>query len=733
MKCLSCGFENRSGITFCENCGEKLRLAAQTGAKANGRACPKCGEKVKTGVKFCQNCGAKIPVDSAGTARQTPKYCPECGTAVRAGTKFCENCGLALSGRGITRSRINAAENPILERGSQQKKSSSRRIVTGAIIAVVLLLALAFWSKVITVHPIPVSGSPLLAQASNELMVFQENLPRPQVLEAAIVAAQARAQMKEMNDIQVIGDEIVLSEECGPKLQLSVENVVEKSFIFQEHVGGGGGSLVYTFKNSGEPFTDEEKGYHAVWILGNGTSTTSSCSVDGSEILTCKAPDWRPWQTAQMQIFYNDDQCDFPVAVFNFDNSYAYPTEKIPETCSQQGQIVFTGIDADAESNFAKYYFLIPNSNYRLITTVEGESGNYYFQQGPGHYDIEEKKAYFWGINPNRFPSPDFQNVHWQLWDSTCGKWAASGTIDKSMTEGQGAPEGDPASNTCPEFRPPSIKSFTIERQIFNADNTQVIGVVFSIEYGFSAGLAEIDGSFYLGNNADHVYGRCEITSDKMGVLCSEMLLEFQYGGDYTLYYIEKDEQTGKDCLIGLSFGYMPPPDVTPSPAPDRCDAFTGLDITLVPIGWQKNGSYLLYFKMPGGIPGLTREMPGDNNPPWKITVTINYDYPGNCRIETYNDRLVCSFNIPESYAGTNKGVFMYEAGCPTQNLYWFIDIPSLIPTPTPTSPPTGCGPEPETASTDPAVVKKYHKWCNCKGGSWTSYPDGSGECSVHS
>jgi hypothetical protein len=56
MKCLGCGFYNRDGIKFCEECGAKLELV-----------CPGCNAMIPLGRKFCGECGQSLttPTESA--------------------------------------------------------------------------------------------------------------------------------------------------------------------------------------------------------------------------------------------------------------------------------------------------------------------------------------------------------------------------------------------------------------------------------------------------------------------------------------------------------------------------------------------------------------------------------------------------------------------------------------------------------------------------------------------
>jgi hypothetical protein len=74
-QCPRCGTENRPGLAFCRNCGQRLVAAGSAatierpGTPEGSMACPRCGTHNRTGVAFCQNCGANL----RGTA---PGYVP---------------------------------------------------------------------------------------------------------------------------------------------------------------------------------------------------------------------------------------------------------------------------------------------------------------------------------------------------------------------------------------------------------------------------------------------------------------------------------------------------------------------------------------------------------------------------------------------------------------------------------------------------------------------------------
>ena len=71
-QCPRCGTENRPGIAFCRNCGQRLIAAGvaatveRPGTPEGTQSCPRCGTHNRAGVAFCQNCGANLRTSSAG-------------------------------------------------------------------------------------------------------------------------------------------------------------------------------------------------------------------------------------------------------------------------------------------------------------------------------------------------------------------------------------------------------------------------------------------------------------------------------------------------------------------------------------------------------------------------------------------------------------------------------------------------------------------------------------------
>lgn len=82
-QCPRCGTENRPGVAFCRNCGQRLVAAGvaptvqRPSAPEGTQACPRCGTHNRAGVAFCQNCGANL--------RATPAPAPATESAMAEG------------------------------------------------------------------------------------------------------------------------------------------------------------------------------------------------------------------------------------------------------------------------------------------------------------------------------------------------------------------------------------------------------------------------------------------------------------------------------------------------------------------------------------------------------------------------------------------------------------------------------------------------------------------------
>lgn len=90
-QCPRCGTENRPGLSFCRNCGQRLVAAGaastveRPGAPEGTMACPRCGTHNRAGVAFCQNCGANLRGSAEGYV--PPAAAVDEGEAVAAPTE----------------------------------------------------------------------------------------------------------------------------------------------------------------------------------------------------------------------------------------------------------------------------------------------------------------------------------------------------------------------------------------------------------------------------------------------------------------------------------------------------------------------------------------------------------------------------------------------------------------------------------------------------------------------
>jgi hypothetical protein len=86
-QCPRCGTENRPGVAFCRNCGQRLVAAGvaptvhRPSAPEGTQQCPRCGTHNRAGVAFCQNCGANL----RAAAAPAPGYVPPAAAGVSAG------------------------------------------------------------------------------------------------------------------------------------------------------------------------------------------------------------------------------------------------------------------------------------------------------------------------------------------------------------------------------------------------------------------------------------------------------------------------------------------------------------------------------------------------------------------------------------------------------------------------------------------------------------------------
>ncbi len=144
------------------------------------------------------------------------------------------------------------------------------------------------------------------------------------------------------------------------------------------------------------------------------------------------------------------------------------------------------------------------------------------------------------------------------------------------------------------------------------------------------------------------------------------------------------------------------------SPYAQRCSVYEDMEINLVALQWLSGMPLNFYFRMPGGVPGLEREIEGDDLP-WVYSVNIDGHVTEKCEfLPGYKERLYCSVDMPSSYSYTLQPITLSVNGC-EQPIYEnpITEIPKMK-----LQSPSSSG-----ACSDSLKSSDYSAWCICMGG----------------
>ncbi len=129
--------------------------------------CPRCGTENRPGLAFCRNCGQRLmdanvaaPVERPGTPEGT-QACPRCGTHNRAATAFCQNCGANL--------RASAAPGYVPPAVASDQESAETTVTAErahAILGPIVLLIGAIGMTTAWLLPFPYGAGSLFERAS---------------------------------------------------------------------------------------------------------------------------------------------------------------------------------------------------------------------------------------------------------------------------------------------------------------------------------------------------------------------------------------------------------------------------------------------------------------------------------------------------------------------------------------------------------------------------------------
>ena len=112
------------------------------------------------------------------------------------------------------------------------------------------------------------------------------------------------------------------------------------------------------------------------------------------------------------------------------------------------------------------------------------------------------------------------------------------------------------------------------------------------------------------------------------------------------------------------------PPTPTPTNTHQRCDLFTGMQVSIIWLDIPKGSTQAqIVVKMPGGVPGLENKIYEDTRS-WVYELKIGDYRTTGCHILTdYPARLYCDFPMPTGYAASIRPIELHVNNC-TQPIF---------------------------------------------------------------
>lgn len=130
--------------------------------------CPRCGTENRPGVTFCRQCGQRLVAPGAATVERpsAPEgmlTCGRCGTLNRAGMPFCQNCGAKLRAPGVAPGTAGAGTYP--EAAAPGTRPAPRAVHTRAVLGPLVLLIGAVGLSVAWLLPFAYGRGSLFARS----------------------------------------------------------------------------------------------------------------------------------------------------------------------------------------------------------------------------------------------------------------------------------------------------------------------------------------------------------------------------------------------------------------------------------------------------------------------------------------------------------------------------------------------------------------------------------------
>ncbi len=604
--------------------------------------CPNCGNTNRSGVKFCEECGQKMPKTVKGGIRANPRAdqsivtCGNCGHANRAGSRFCEECGITLAIKS-------------------HSDSQSRRkgffygfgLSAGGILLLCLLCGLLYWSMLIPVPLLPKSSP--MADVFRRVRIIQENLGRQQGKRENV---DQTTEQGTQQTVEFKNGKIVMPDACGPQVDLQV-GAVSQVQIWDELGQFGSGPLIYSIPNRGESMADGEFGYHAEWVvIDEGERKVIkdnqwyACTGWDQDELTCTGPDWREFDSAQMCIYYEDPACQVPVQCYIFNGDDAFPAQN-RQACAQED--VHFQIDSIETDNEEPVWYIWTDDaraydhKYVLKTTTEdGITLEYLLYREPNLIGIA--------------PDPDeHPNLRWEILrvpQDVCTEVLASGTM------GEVAFEENVDLHTKDSCEEPGTFAFTIEKIEPN-------GKTGADWYIRTNDPDVYDGKYSLKTSNQSPFGGgmeapCNVSNDPSLLICENYTLEEL--SDFPPFKWEIFQEPIEKCTEALAEGSIGE-EVVVSNQGSRCDVFDGLAMSIIFFEWQPGSPLTFYAKMPGGVPGLERNITGDEDA-WHYKAKIGGYTTDGCNYEGYKERLYCRISLPSEYSSSIQPMDININGC---------------------------------------------------------------------
>jgi len=124
------------------------------------------------------------------------------------------------------------------------------------------------------------------------------------------------------------------------------------------------------------------------------------------------------------------------------------------------------------------------------------------------------------------------------------------------------------------------------------------------------------------------------------------------------------------DCIGGAYQYLIRDLDENPnSTAETRCDLYEGMEMELAWPEWKKGLPMPVTIKMPGGVPGLELEVPGDTEL-WEYSIKVGTSISNECNYQGYNTKLHCSILVSEGYSESVQTLSLFVNGCSSPILY---------------------------------------------------------------